>query len=68
VHVQCLLLLGTSVLEASEYSVSAEGHLLFDCLSFSEAVTASFSTYFMLNMEYPADAAATMEFIQRSVC
>jgi len=66
--VQCLLLLGTSVLEALEYGVSAEGHLLFDGLSFADALIASFSTYFMLNMEYPADAAATMEFIQRSVC
>jgi len=44
------LLLGTSALEAREYGISAEWHLLFDGLSFSDALTASFSTYFMLNL------------------
>jgi hypothetical protein len=47
------------------FAVCAESKVIFDKLTFIRAVVLLFSTYFVLNMEYPTMAAAKMEFIQR---
>ena len=48
-----------------DFAVGAEGKVIFDKLTFIRVIVLLFSTYFVLNMEYPTMAAATMEFILR---
>ena len=56
---------GTSMLDAVDYAVSSERKVVFDGLTFTAAFNLLFSAFYVLNIEYPVEAKATMEFIQR---
>jgi hypothetical protein len=56
---------GTSLLDAVDYAVSIERNIVFDGLTFTAALNLLFSAFYVLNIEYPVEAKATMEFIQR---
>lgn len=48
--------------------VAADGIVIHEDLkSFREALIMMFSMYFVLNMKYPAEACATLDFLQRLV-
>lgn len=49
--------------------VLVDGHVIGDkpMLDFRKAVIAMFATYFVFNIQYPEEAAATLEYMQRYV-
>lgn len=53
--------------DAVDYAVSVDGIIVFDGLTFMRAISLLFCSYFVLNIEYPVEAKATLEFIQRCV-
>ena len=56
---------GSSALDAANYAVAIEKNVVFDGLTFGRAFALWFTAFFVFNMEYPTDAYATLEFIQR---
>ncbi|XDV33478.1 hypothetical protein PO909_003877 [Leuciscus waleckii] len=63
-----LIMLGESILGAKKWMLSIEGRVvlqLSDCSEFTSALAVLFASYYVFNMEYPEEAATTLEFIQR---
>uniref|UniRef100_A0A9J8DLI9 Uncharacterized protein n=1 Tax=Cyprinus carpio carpio TaxID=630221 RepID=A0A9J8DLI9_CYPCA len=63
-----LIMLGESILGAKKWMLSIEGRVvlqLSDRSEFTSALAVLFASYYVFNMEYPAEAATTLEFIQR---
>jgi hypothetical protein len=42
-----------------------DGRAVFGPIDFRRAVMAMFASYYVFNIQYPLEAAATLEFIQR---
>ncbi|KAG5280377.1 hypothetical protein AALO_G00088410 [Alosa alosa] len=61
-----LIMLGDSILGAKKWMLSVEGKVLLHSeLDFPTALAVFFGLFYVLNMEYPVEAATTLEFIQR---
>jgi hypothetical protein len=56
---------GASVLDAVDYAVSIECNIAFHGVAFTAASNLLFSAFYVLNIEYPVEEKATMEFIQQ---
>lgn len=57
---------GTKLLAGRKYMIAVDkvvvNHLIAD---FQSALAYLFATYYVLNIQYPADSCVTLEFIQR---
>ncbi|KAL6477755.1 hypothetical protein MHYP_G00135900 [Metynnis hypsauchen] len=63
-----LVMLGESILRAKKWMLSIEGKVvlqLSDHSDFASALAVFFGSYYVFNIEYPAEAATSLEFIQR---
>uniref|UniRef100_A0A672J7H0 Uncharacterized protein n=1 Tax=Salarias fasciatus TaxID=181472 RepID=A0A672J7H0_SALFA len=63
-----LIMLGESILEAKKWMLSIEGKVvlqLSDHSDFTSALSVLFGSYYVFNIEYPEEAATSLEFIQR---
>ncbi|RXN05325.1 hypothetical protein ROHU_033470 [Labeo rohita] len=63
-----LIMLGESILGAEKWMLSIEGRVvlqLSDVSDFTSALAVLFGSYYVFNIEYPEEAATTLEFIQR---
>ena len=58
---------GTTMSDAVDYAVSVDSNIVFDGLTFMQAISLLFCSYYVFNIEYPVEAKATLEFIQRCV-
>ena len=56
---------GDTVLASKKFSLVVDGKAVCDTTSFFSALSLLFSSYYIFNTEYPREAAATLEFIQR---
>ncbi|KAL6457325.1 hypothetical protein MHYP_G00342880 [Metynnis hypsauchen] len=59
---------GESILGAKKWMLSIEGKVvlqLSDHSDFASALAVFFGSYYVFNIEYPAEAATSLEFIQR---
>ncbi|KAL6490990.1 hypothetical protein MHYP_G00013350 [Metynnis hypsauchen] len=62
-----LVMLGESILGAKKWMLSIEGKVvlqLSDHSDFASALAVFFGSYYVFNIEYPAEAATSLEFIQ----
>ena len=64
-HFLLLSCLGASLLTAVNYALTIECKVVFDRLNFTSVFSLFFAAFFVMNIEYPFEAASTMEFIQR---
>ncbi|XP_048019935.1 uncharacterized protein LOC125251074 [Megalobrama amblycephala] len=63
-----LIMLGESILGAKKWMLSIDGRVVLqlnDRSDFTHALAVFFASYYVFNMEYPEEAATTLEFIQR---
>uniref|UniRef100_A0A672HBJ7 Sterile alpha motif domain containing 3 n=1 Tax=Salarias fasciatus TaxID=181472 RepID=A0A672HBJ7_SALFA len=61
-----LVMLGESILEAKRWMLSIEGKVVLQLSSdFTSALSVLFGSYYVFNIEYPEEAATSLEFIQR---
>ncbi|KAL6484025.1 hypothetical protein MHYP_G00088980 [Metynnis hypsauchen] len=63
-----LVMLGESILGAKKWMLSIEGKVvlqLSDHSDFASALAVFFGSYYVFNIEYPAEVATSLEFIQR---
>ncbi|KAI4899943.1 hypothetical protein NFI96_032087 [Prochilodus magdalenae] len=63
-----LIMLGESILGAKKWMVSIEGRVvlqLSDHSDFTSALAVFFGSYYVFSIEYPEEAATSLEFIQR---
>ncbi|XP_041824837.1 uncharacterized protein LOC121629269 [Melanotaenia boesemani] len=63
-----LIMLGHSILGARKWMLSIEGGVvlkLSETSNFTTALAVLFASYYVFNIEYPAEAATSLEFIQR---
>ncbi|XP_067658203.1 uncharacterized protein [Haliotis asinina] len=61
-----LAVYGPTILASTSYSLIVDGTVVTDRIpGFGLALTALFSSYYVLNIEYPAEAGPLLEFIQR---
>ncbi|XP_071855016.1 uncharacterized protein [Apostichopus japonicus] len=62
----CSVVSGTTLLAGRKYMIAVDkvvvNHLIAD---FQSALAYLFATYYVLNIQYPADSCVTLEFIQR---
>ncbi|XP_034057825.1 uncharacterized protein LOC117536851 [Gymnodraco acuticeps] len=64
----CILLCGESPMTASAFMVAVDQVVVNDRIfTFTEAVNDMFMIYYVLNIDYPVELGATMEFIQRCI-
>ncbi|KAI9516451.1 hypothetical protein NQZ68_015952 [Dissostichus eleginoides] len=64
----CILLCGESPMTASAFMVAVDQVVVNDrILTFTEAVNDMFMIYYALNIDYPVELGATMEFILRCI-
>ncbi|XP_076149449.1 uncharacterized protein LOC143133585 [Alosa pseudoharengus] len=63
-----LIMLGNTLLTSTKWMVSMEGKVAFvldEHLSFTDALSVFFSSFYVFNIEYQEPACATLELIQR---
>ncbi|KAK3882790.1 hypothetical protein Pcinc_012868 [Petrolisthes cinctipes] len=66
VNTPCLIAVGTSLLMADRFMLSIDGVIINNNFTnFRVALAMLFSSYYIFNIQYPSDAEATLEFIQR---
>ncbi|KAK4320807.1 hypothetical protein Pmani_008346 [Petrolisthes manimaculis] len=66
VNTPCLIAVGTSLLMADRFMLSIDGVIINNNITnFRVALVMLFSSYYIFNIQYPSDAEATLEFIQR---
>ncbi|XP_052414057.1 uncharacterized protein LOC127963982 isoform X19 [Carassius gibelio] len=64
----CIVVCGENPLTASVYMVAVDQMIVNDhLLSFTEALYLMFSLYYILNISYPVELGATLEFLQRCI-
>ncbi|CAM4605085.1 unnamed protein product [Leuciscus chuanchicus] len=64
----CIVVCGENPLTASVYMVAVDQTIINDhLLSFTEALYLMFSLYYILNISYPVELGATLEFLQRCI-
>ncbi|XP_048018807.1 uncharacterized protein LOC125250320 isoform X2 [Megalobrama amblycephala] len=64
----CIVVCGENPLTASLYMVAVDQMIVNDhLLRFTEALCLMFSLYYILNMSYPVELGATLEFLQRCI-
>ncbi|XP_073719662.1 uncharacterized protein [Misgurnus anguillicaudatus] len=62
----CIVVCGENPLTASVYMAAVDQMIVNDhLLSFTEALYLMFSLYYILNISYPVELGATLEFLQR---
>ncbi|XP_068433920.1 uncharacterized protein [Clinocottus analis] len=64
-----LIMLGNSILGAKKWMLSIEGRVVLqlrDRADFTSALAVLFGSYYVFNIEYPEEAATSLEFIQSS--
>ncbi|XP_037310961.2 uncharacterized protein LOC119198156 isoform X2 [Pungitius pungitius] len=64
----CIVACGASPCSAAAFVVAVDREVILeDLASFTDALIAMFVCYFVFDLPYPADVAATMEFLQRCI-
>ncbi|XP_026067496.1 uncharacterized protein LOC113049397 isoform X3 [Carassius auratus] len=64
----CIVVCGENPLTASVYMVAVDQMIVnYHLLSFTEALYLMFSLYYILNISYPVELGATLEFLQRCI-
>ncbi|KAF7645123.1 hypothetical protein LDENG_00209580, partial [Lucifuga dentata] len=64
----CIVVCGDGPLAAAEFMVAVDRVVVMDRNStFSEAVVVMFMAYYVMNIDYPVELGATLEFLQRCV-
>ncbi|XP_052459626.1 uncharacterized protein LOC128018259 isoform X2 [Carassius gibelio] len=64
----CIVVCGENPLTASVYMVAVDQMIINDhLLSFTEALYLMFSLYYILNISYPVELGAKLEFLQRCI-
>ena len=64
-HIACIVT-GDSHLKAEQYLVLVDGKVLVSNItSYINSLAVLFGTYYAFNIQYPTDAEATLEFMQR---
>ncbi|XP_028831045.1 uncharacterized protein LOC114787569 isoform X3 [Denticeps clupeoides] len=64
----CIVLCGSNALTADLYMVSVDKIIVNKALSsFGDALVLMFTCYYMLNINYPVEVCATLDFLQRYI-
>ena len=59
------MITGSSALSAKQYMLLVDRKVIGHYSSFVTAFALLFDAYYMFNIEYPSEAAVTLEFAQR---
>lgn len=64
----CIVVCGDSLLTATDFMVAVDQVVVMEDIStFTDALISMFVMYYVMNIDYPAEVCATLEFLQRCV-
>ena len=64
-NAKCILPLGDRLTSSKKIFVTIEKKVVVELKHYTHALVYQFASFYVFNMEYPAKAAYTMEFLQR---
>ena len=66
--IQILFISGRTILKPSKIFLTSDGTVLGTAANIEEGIALLFSSYYVFNLEYAAQAQVTLEFFQRYAC